>query len=412
VHNDVPLAVEELAPSGWPPPPGRLDISEPPWENYYAVVFAVCVAIVEAGSLSLTGRIIATVGLVGMAAWYLRVGRPLMRLDPADWQLTQTSWRGLVYLTGLVLLFAAVQSQNPEAWFLSFALSPQCFQVTTVRRAMGYVAAFNGVAGLFVIVRGHGAENVVTALGLVVFAVAFSHVYSRFSVRIIEQNREHAALIEELSSARHELAAANHEAGVLAERHRLAGEIHDTLAQGFTSIVTLIQAAQAVLGPDADHARRHLDMALAAARENLSEARALITVLSPAGLESTNLGDALRRVVQATGAEAGIHARAYVEGTIRPLPTGTEVVLLRICQEALANVRKHASAHEVRVCLGYADDRVRLTVVDDGSGFDSAAVNGGYGLSGMRDRVRQVGGAVEVRTEPGAGTEVRAEVPG
>ena len=64
------------------------------------------------------------------------------------------------------------------------------------------------------------------------------------------------------------------------------------------------------------------------------------------------------------------------------------------------------------VCLGYADDRVRLTVVDDGGGFDSAAVNGGYGLSGMRDRVRQVGGAVEVRTEPGAGTEVRAEVPG
>jgi len=88
------------------------------------------------------------------------------------------------------------------------------------------------------------------------------------------------------------------------------------------------------------------------------------------------------------------------------------VVLLRVCQEALANVRKHAAARQVSVGLCYADSTVQLTVKDDGHGFDPQKANGGYGLSGMRDRVNQVGGTVTVTTKPGAGTEVRAEVPG
>jgi signal transduction histidine kinase len=415
VHNDVPLAVEDLTspPGPWPAGAARAaDLAAPPWERYYAVVYLVCVAIVEAGSLSLASRIVASAALAGMLPWYLFVGRPHMLLSADAWNEAQQSWRGSVYLTGLVLLFAVVQSQNPEAWFLSFALSPQCFQVTTVRRGMVFVTVFNGVAGLLVIVRGHGLENTVIAAGFVVFAVGFSYVFSRFTILIMEQNAENAALIEELSSARSELNAAHHEAGVLAERHRLAGEIHDTLAQGFTSIVTLVQAAEARLEPEAEDVRRHLDMALAAARENLAEARALVTVLSPARLGSTTLGDALRRVTETTAAEAGIAAHAEVEGVIRPLPTGTEVVLLRVCQEALSNVRKHAGAHDVQVRLSYADAAVRLTVADDGQGFDSAAATAGYGLRGMRERVGQVGGVVQVCARPGAGTRIWAEVPG
>ena len=99
-------------------------------------------------------------------------------------------------------------------------------------------------------------------------------------------------------------------------------------------------------------------------------------------------------------------------GTARRLPTGTEVVLLRVCQEALANVRKHAAAREVAVRLCYADDVVRLTVADDGAGFDPELITSGYGLRGMRDRVAQVGGTIQVTSAPGAGTQVCAEVPG
>ncbi len=406
MHNDVPLAAEELTCV-----PGRqVDITPTHLEIYYAVVFTVCVVIVEAGSLSPAGRVIATVALAAMVAWYLLAGRPLMKLDEAAWEEAQASSRGWIYLTGLVVLFAAVQTQNPNAWFLAFALSPQCFHVATVRRGMWFVVALNGVAGLLVIVRGHGLENAMMAVGIMVFAISFSFVYSRFTVRIIEQNVQHAALIQELSSTRHELAAAHHEAGVLAERHRLAGEIHDTLAQGFTSIVTLVQAAEAGLDPGACEIRRHLGMALATARDNLAEARALVAALSPARLESSSLGDALRRVAEATRAETGIVTRTEIAGVVRPLPTGAEVVLLRVCQEALANVRKHAGARAVSVLLRYADDQVELDVTDDGVGFDAASVNGGYGLRGMRDRVAAAGGTVRVRSAPGAGTTVLVEL--
>ena len=117
-------------------------------------------------------------------------------------------------------------------------------------------------------------------------------------------------------------------------------------------------------------------------------------------------------MTEATAAEAAITARAEVTGAARGLPTGTEVVLLRVCQEALANVRKHAAASRVTIELCYAAEAVRLTVIDDGCGFDPAAASGGYGLRGMRDRVGQVGGTVQVTSAPGAGAEVRVEVPG
>lgn len=398
-------------------------VKEPHWDLYSAVIFTACVAIVQAGPLTPTARIIVSVALAAMVPWYAWVGRPSMTLDESIRQAMATErdgfiQRGTVYLTGLVVLFAVVQSRNTNAWFLAFAVCPQCFLVTTARRGMAFVIVFNVVAGALEAWRNPGLAGALIAVGIVLFVVVFSYAYSRWVIRVIEQSMERAMLIEQLESTRAELAAAHHEAGVRAERHRLAGEIHDTLAQGFTSIVTLLQAAQAGLEPEspespvAKTARRHVDMALATARENLAEARTLVTALTPAALESGTLGDIVHRVTDTTGAEAGIRAESEVTGTARRLATRTEVVLLRVCQEALANVRKHAGARQVSVRLCYADEKVRLTVADDGSGFDLDAAKAGYGLRGMRDRVRQVGGTVEVTSSPGGGTEVSAEVPG
>jgi len=414
VREDIPLAVPQLTPQpgteGCRPAPRQAGwiVAEPRWDAYYVVVFAACVAIVEAGKLDAAGRIACTVALAAMVPWYLFLGRPLMNADGA----TQAAGaRGIVYLAGLVVLFTIAQSQNANAWFLAFALLPMCFHVTTLRHGLVFVVILNVIAGALVVRSDPRLPGALTAVGIVVFAVSFSYAYSRWVMKVIEQSLERAALIEQLEATRAELAAAHHEAGVQAERHRLAGEIHDTLAQGFTSIVTLLQAAQASLG-DASPARRHLDLALITARENLAEARTLVTTLTPAPLEAGTLGDSVHRVTGATGAQAGIVARAEVTGTPRRLPTGTEVVLLRVCQEALANVRKHAAAHLVRVRLCYGGGSVRLTVTDDGKGFDPAEPDGGYGLTGMADRVGLVGGTVEVTSAPGAGTEVRAEVPG
>lgn len=414
MREDIPLAVPQLTPrpgtEGCRPAPRQAGwiVAEPRWDAYYAVVFAACVAIVEAGKLDAAGRIACTVALAAMVPWYLFLGRPLMNAVGA----TQAAGaRGTFYLAGLVVLFTIAQSQNANAWFLAFALLPMCFHVTTLRHGLVFVVILNVIAGALVVRRDPTLPGALTAVGIVVFAVSFSYAYSRWVMKVIEQSMERAALIEQLEATRAELAAAHHEAGVQAERHRLAGEIHDTLAQGFTSIVTLLQAAQASLG-DASPARRHLDLALVTARENLAEARTLVTTLTPAPLEAGTLGDSVHRVTGATGAQAGIVARAEVTGTPRRLPTGTEVVLLRVCQEALANVRQHAAAHQVRVRLCYGGGSVRLTVTDDGKGFDPAGQDGGYGLTGMADRVGLVGGTVEVTSAPGAGTEVRAEVPG
>ena len=428
MREDVPLAVPELTaggrpeltagaagghpapqPGGGPPPQqGGWIVDEPRWDAYYAVIFVACAAIVEAGPLDPASRLIATVALLAMVPWYLFLGRPLMSLDdPAR----RSQAKSIVYLAGLVVLFAAVQSQDPNAWFLAFGLLPMCFHVTTLRLGMAFVVIFNVIAGALVVWRNPGLPSALIALGIVTFAVMFSYVYSRWIIKVIEQSLERAALIDQLESTRAELAAAHHEAGVLAERHRLAGEIHDTLAQGFTSIVTLLQAAETTLDRDS-RARRHLQLALVTARENLAEARTLVTTLTPATLEAGTLPDTVHRVTDTTAVQAGIRARAEVTGTARRLPTGTEVVLLRVCQEALANVRKHAAARQAEVRLCYADSTVRLTVTDDGNGFDPEQAGGGYGLKGMRDRVRQVGGTLTVTTRPGAGTEVRAEVPG
>ncbi len=238
MHEDVPLAVPELTAGCRPAPPqAGWVVDEPRWDAYYAVVFAACLAIVQAGPLPLTGRIIATVALTAMAPWYIFLGRPLMQVnDPTR----DPGLKGTIYLAGLIVLFAAAQSQDSNTWFLAFGLLPQCFQVMTLRRGMVFVVILNVTAGALEAWRNPRLPGVLTAFGIVIFAIAFSYVYSRWIIRVIEQSLERAALIDQLESTRAELAAAHHEAGVQAERHRLAGEIHDTLAQGFTSIVTLL----------------------------------------------------------------------------------------------------------------------------------------------------------------------------
>lgn len=136
-----------------------------------------------------------------------------------------------------------------------------------------------------------------------------------------------------------------------------------------------------------------------------------MTTLSPTHLDGSSLGDAIARAAESAGAGADAVIRSEISGSPRPLPTTTDVVLLRVAQESLANVRKHSGARRVDVDLHYADDTVALTVSDDGHGFNVDGVSGGFGLSGMRERVRQAGGTLAVETAPGEGTVVRAEVP-
>ncbi len=369
------------------------------WQVFYLVVYAAVLGIVLVSTPGSTA--VAAGAVAAMIPWYLVVCWPL-------WTGREMSRiRTAIYVAGLFALFATAQSQNPEVWFLVFAIAPQLFRLLETRPALILGVALNFIAAALLVARDHSWATAVTAFGIAAAGGGFSLVYSAWVSRIIEQSAERAAIIDQLEAARAELAAAQHEAGRLAERQRLAADIHDTLAQGFTSILMLIQAAQAELGGGHRQAMRQLELAAQTARENLAEARTLVADLAPAQLDGGTLADALRRLVEAPDLAASFD----LDGTPRKLPVATEVVLLRVCQEALANVRKHARAATATVRLGYQAGAVRLEVSDDGAGFDPCEVSGGYGLRGMRARVGEAGGTLTVTSSPGAGTRVSATVP-
>jgi signal transduction histidine kinase len=368
------------------------------WDAFYLLVFIAVLVVVLVSTPGST--IAAGTAMAIMIPWYLFLGRPL-------WTGRRASrTRALIYVTGLFSLFGAAQSQNPDAWFLAFAFAPQFYSFLDRRTAMWLGIALNFTAAALLVARYPSGATAAVAFAIAAAGGGFSVFYGGWVNRIIDQSAERADVIDELEATRAELAAAQHQAGRLAERQRLAADIHDTLAQGFTSIVMLIQAAQADLDGSHPQAARHLDLAAQTARENLAEARALVAGLAPE-LEGGTLADALRRLCQAPGADAGF----ALYGIPRPLPMATEVVLLRVCQEALANVRKHAGAQTATVRLTYERDAVRLEVSDDGAGFDPDRVSGGYGLGGMRARVTEAGGTLTVDSSPGAGTGVSAMVP-
>jgi len=376
------------------------------WDAYYAVVLAATLLIVLATSDPVAARVVAAISLAATVPLYLLLGRPAICAD-------RDTLRGVVYVICLIALVVVAQTQDSASSWVLFAACPQCFMALPLLRAIAAVVMLNVTPVVMAVTSVRQDPGTIAfVLGTVALGLAFSIVFGTWIVKIIEQSRERARLIARLEAAQAELAEVSRQAGTLAERQRLAGEIHDTLAQGLTSIVMLLQAADAEISDDPPEARRHVGLAAQTAREGLAEARAMVATLAPAHLEAGALHEALGRLADRIGAELGIAVRFEVCGPARPLPPNAEVVLLRAAQEALANVRKHAHASDVRVILSYEPHVVRLDVRDDGAGFDPERVNGGYGLSGMRSRILQAGGSLLVRARPGAGTSLSVEVPG
>jgi signal transduction histidine kinase len=231
-----------------------------------------------------------------------------------------------------------------------------------------------------------------------------------------EANGRLVATIAENEDLHRQLIAQAREAGVAEERRRMAREIHDTLAQGLTGIVTQLQAAEQAAGrPHADPTgwRRHVAAATQLARDSLSEARRSVDALRPEPLERCRLSEALADVAERWGTLNGIPVQAQTTGTARPIRPEIEFALLRAAQEALANVARHAHATRVGLTVSYMENEVALDVRDDGVGFDPATLpdNGGFGLIAMRQRIADLSGTVEVESEPGGGTAISTCIP-
>ncbi len=200
------------------------------------------------------------------------------------------------------------------------------------------------------------------------------------------------------------------EAGIVEERQRLAGEIHDTLAQGLTGIIAQLEAAEHTQSHP-DTWPRHVAQARALARANLTEARRSVRALRPGQLEQASLPEAIGTLARSWSEGSMIDADLETTGTVVRASPDTEAAVFRAAQEALSNVAKHAQAAKVQVTLTYLGDTLLLDVADDGTGFDVGAATGGYGLVGMRQRLGRVGGTLTVESSPGSGTILNASVP-
>jgi len=338
----------------------------------------------------------------------------------------------VVFFAGLLVLIALLVWCHP--FFGFFAWSGYLFTVPALR-GRWRLAGAAGVAcctavsqiGGFGILAMAGAWIpflIILAfnIGIAVAMTFLSMVNSDHAARRAELLRQLTEANDKLGSALAENAGLHaqllvqaREAGVLDERQRMAGEIHDVLAQGLTGIVTQLEAADQAAGREHDR-RRHLDTAKRLARDSLTEARRSVQALRPQPLAGAALPDALAEVVDGWSARNGVSAELITTGTAQPLLPEIEATLLRTAQEALANVARHARAGRVALTLSYMEDLVTLDVRDDGAGFDPARrrteqYEGGYGLTAMRERVQRVAGTLEVESEPGAGTAISACVP-
>src|SRR5580698_5325297 len=414
------------------------------------VLLAILVLFMVAAKFTSGTSLLIDLALSGLAAaWMLW----MFTLHPA-WRVRPRPMA--LFFTGLVVIMAALVIRDP--WFGFFTPAGYTYAFSVLRWPWR-LAGVSAVAVVAATAQTGGVHRV-TPFGVVVYlAVVCINVLPICGLTWLDwkddtqkEEREQAlaevreancrleATLAENAGLHEQLLTQAREAGVLDERQRMAGEIHDTLAQGLAGIITQLQAAEQA-SEDRAGWRRHVQAATRLARESLSEARRSVDALRPEPLEAARLSDALTGVGARWSALNGVAVQVTTTGTVRPMRPEAELALLRTAQEALANVAKHAHATRVVLTLSFMDDEVALDVRDDGAGFDPARLaegapgrsqpalagpyaappaggrtrpqpaGGGFGLVAMRQRIEGLSGTLQVESEPGAGTAISACVP-
>jgi signal transduction histidine kinase len=360
------------------------------WWHLGVVGVSAVTALIVALSFPPPAPLVAAVALAGFLAGWFAFGRRTFDGAPG--------WLPFTVLIVLVGLVGASAAPSFATW--QTVAFPLVWSVTPGLRTaiVANVALAAGVGTGYAISTGAPLEAFVVET----LSLGFSLVIGVWITRIATLSEQRRALAEQLQTAQHAVAALSRDAGVAAERERLALELHDTIAQSLTGIVMLAERAR----------RRHPDDATLAvledtAREALSETRGLVAAGAPVPLDG-GLSAAVATLAARFTRETGVLVDATVHAEV---PRELEVVLLRCAQEALANVRKHAAAGRVVLRVTVADDTVLLTVADDGVGLGADPTAHGFGIAGMRDRLRLVGGSLELTDEPPSGARLSVRIP-
>ena len=401
------------------------------WERRLDVLYRV----VPYPMLVISAGFAALLVNAGFKSWAAFDASVALAVVAAAWTLLMSTLRSdadtrPVYFLGRTALAGVLVALNPWYALYGFVGYLDAWRVLPRRWsiygvvATAYIMAASQMGGYPPL----DAGSIATYIALGAVNGALAGIFGVIGQRTIEQNREHRGLIADLAATNRnlevalaentglhaQLVAQAREAGILDERQRLAGEIHDTLAQGLTGIVTQLEAAeQAHQSPE--RWRRHFEQARALARDSLVQARRSVRALRPEQLESTGLVDAIAGLAIGWSRTSGVEPCVETTGDPRPLPAEVEAALFRVAQEALTNVAKHAQATKVWLTLSYLDDVVLLDVRDDGVGFDAAGTRvaspSGFGLDAMRQRLQRVAGTLEVESTAGEGTALSACVP-
>src|SRR5262245_16708922 len=367
------------------------------------------------------GHRLATAGLVAVAAaWILLT----YTLRSPRWR--QHSGAMLLYFAGLLSVAWVLQARS--FFFIAFTIVGFIQPFRLVPAPLGFLVVAATSVVVYTASGGFPKPTVEAWSGylfIIPLQTTLTGFFSFVGTKLNDEHKQRQQLVVDLETALEENAELHaqlltqaREAGVLDERQRMAREIHDTLAQGLTGIITQLEAAERVRNQP-EQLGRHMDQARALARDSLTEARRSVQALRPEPLEDSRLPDAIASMASRWSETSSVPLSFETTGEPRPILPELEATLFRVAQEALTNVSKHAGASKVGLTLSYMDDEVLLDVRDDGVGFlvgsvGSAGHTGdgwGVGLNGMRQRLRRVAGNLEIESAPGEGTAINASVP-
>ena len=378
---------------------------------YISLIFPMILALLTEDSNQ--ERLLILGFSLGLGAWYALVMMWILPRARGRWRVI---WP-VIFIAGAMALWFPL-ARTHWAYFIT---ASSFYGLMWGTLPFGFAVAGNVIlTGLLIWVQalnmGRAIEFSFTMVLIWVVVIGWSALLALWIRTIMRESTKRKQLIEQLETAQDELAAIERQAGVLEERQRMAQEIHDTLAQGFTSIVLQLEAAEQALPDDLNSVEDRIHKARDTARTNLEEARRLVLALQPEPLQQSSLVEALRRETERWTQDTGVKANFSVTGVPRTLHPQCEVTLLRALQEGLNNVHKHAQAEEVNITLSYMADQVALDIQDDGNGLDlenleAAKSDGGFGLQAMRQRAEQNGGQLLIESTDGKGTTLVVQIP-
>jgi signal transduction histidine kinase len=336
-----------------------------------------------------------------LGLWYI----PFVNISTL--RIWENPKHGALYLVPGWVIWCGLISLTADSLLLIGIFFPLVFSRFPIRWAIG-ITIFQTLGLYFLYIMLHPTERWFLILMIVLGLLIVSTIIGAFISSILKQSTDRQRLIDDLTRSRANLMRAEREAGRLIERQRLARDIHDTLAQHFTSVIMHLSAAKY---SNPESIQSEVRQAEESAREGLAEIRRIVWDMQPEQIEKASLVEAVEELAARWSAENSVLVKMKVTGTPGTLPLTAETALLRILQEAMHNITKHAQAKNVNITFSFMEDMFVMDIADDGRGFDPSEASGGFGLKTMRDRIEELSGKFTIESEQGRGTAIAVSLP-